>query len=651
MSSGQRRAEPPRGERGGSTESQLQVLLLDYEMAREDERVNFNTQATMLSVAVALLAGIAALVSSTCQFQGIDPHLARTEDCTPVPPFVLAATPLVPLALFAFITMAGATATIRSYYTRALERELQANAPTFPEYGLPASSLVTLTSQLTSFRRGRIAYRLLATLVLGCQVVLFGGFATYVVYLLDGGYAVAAGCFYGGCTAFIAREALSTSVGGRSLFQGLVARHMASRDPYSLPPLPDPIRTDRSMSGYLLLPRPQDLVKWLFVPATYGLGLLATGRPSGEGALRALVVFLVLEYLIYQARYQWNDIRGFYSDQSHEAAEDRRRLPGPVELAPQRFSVSFTVAGLRLVAALGVVLLLPGLHLGGTVLTLVLAVFGVAVLYEILRELESWSFALQDTARRRLVVRLLWLVVGTGYAIRGLTGLSLAVDLADHRPLTATTALTLAAFGVSFVAVTWSLEATVFAEVGADGKVRWPEEDLPGRQHVLDLHTWLPPRASSDDVVEKGLDHWRPLTERIRLSAPHAVATVVAGAAAGATGVLLFSPAAWWTAAVAALAGAVLAAATISSSAQKRLPAVAATAAVGGLVAEFAPGGPGWEAALPWSGVLLVYVVFTAQSWYALKNPFAPITPALGAIGDRVGRLVLGSSAWERLRS
>ncbi|MCW2528841.1 MAG: putative rane protein, partial [Pseudonocardiales bacterium] len=73
----------------------------------------------------------------------------------------------------------------------------------------------------------------------------------------------------------------------------------------------------RSMFSYLALPRPGDLGKAIILPVGFGVGSLITSAPTRHELLSLLVVWFAVEYLAYQARYQWNDIRGFWADQLH----------------------------------------------------------------------------------------------------------------------------------------------------------------------------------------------------------------------------------------------------------------------------------------------------------------------------------------------
>src|SRR3954454_16265438 len=100
----------------------------------------------------------------------------------------------------------------------------------------------------------------------------------------------------------------------------------------------------RSMASYLALPRPGDLGKAIIEPLGFAVAVALTSMPSGRQLLGGVVVWFALDYLAYQARYQWNDIRGFRSVQLHPDRDARGRLPGPIERGRARISLSTTVA-------------------------------------------------------------------------------------------------------------------------------------------------------------------------------------------------------------------------------------------------------------------------------------------------------------------
>ena len=82
------------------------------------------------------------------------------------------------------------------------------------------------------------------------------------------------------------------------------------------------------------------------------LAATSTGRFGGWA--RFGVLWLVLEFLIYPARYQWNDIAGVDSDQPHAEAGARSRLPVGTTPESRRRSIrlSWLTAAARVLAAL-----------------------------------------------------------------------------------------------------------------------------------------------------------------------------------------------------------------------------------------------------------------------------------------------------------
>ena len=157
--------------------------------------------------------------------------------------------------------------------------------------------------------------------------------------------------------------------------------------------------SERALAGYLLLPRPGDLIKaWIF-PAAFILGVLAVGGAGGREILRTALIWVALELLIYQARYQWNDIRGFEADQRHPDRVARGRLPGPISRGRQHVRASALVAVGRLGLAALLVLAAPTLGLGWPLLWLTLAVFAIAALYEFFRSRATGRSEASGSAR------------------------------------------------------------------------------------------------------------------------------------------------------------------------------------------------------------------------------------------------------------
>ncbi|GIF14979.1 hypothetical protein [Actinoplanes teichomyceticus] len=398
----------------------------------------------------------------------------------------------------------------------------------------------------------------------------------------------------------------------------------------------------RSLLSYLVMPRPGDAVKALLMPLAFGLGVLAEGGASRDTVLRALIGLVVLELLVYPARYQWNDIRGFAADQRHPGRARRGRLPGPPQLARERVTASTVVATARLGVAVGVALL-PGLRLGGTVLAMIAGVFGVAVAYEALRSAATGRGS-GGTPRVTPVLVSLWLTVGAGYVVRGMTGLAMAVDLGDRPGLALAAAVTLWAYGIAFVTSRWAVESLAFARLDG-GRVSWTADGSLAREHMLALTRWLPATVTPGRSPAR----WAALRGRTPATAPWNLALVLAGAGAAVTGLLLTTPVHEPGAPVlGALAGGVATLVVILLPGRRTVAVPLGAAAV--LAATLAgPARAPVAACLPWTAVLLAYLHFSAQSLDSLSHPRRAIREPLMRALAPAARIAVGHDTWRLL--
>jgi hypothetical protein len=399
----------------------------------------------------------------------------------------------------------------------------------------------------------------------------------------------------------------------------------------------------RTLLGYLVMPRPKDLFKALLMPLTFGIAVLAAGGTTAGTVVRAVVVLAALELLVYPARYQWNDIRGFAADQRHPDEADRGRLPGPVDRARQHVAASTAVAVARIALTAALPLLLPGLELGGILLWVVLGVFGVAAAYEALRAAGTGRTGAVPPPVRPAIV-LLWITVGAGYVVRGLTGLALVVSLPGDPALGVAAAVTLWAYGVAFVTARWAIEATAFARL-RHGRVVWMADAGHAREHLLALVRWLPSQAGP---AESSVG-WAALRGRTPVRAPWNLATVAAGAGAAVTGRLLTGPATAAEMLITAAAGG-SAALVVVLAPRGRWAAVAACGAVlaGVLAMRHAPAAV--VAVLPWCAVLAAYARFSGQTLRTMGELGKRLRGGLARSLLPAGRILVGRDTWDVLR-
>lgn len=397
----------------------------------------------------------------------------------------------------------------------------------------------------------------------------------------------------------------------------------------------------RSLLSYLLIPRPHDLIKGLMIAVPYVVGVLGVGEFGVESACRVFIVILAVELLIYAARYQWNDIRGFRSDQQHPDCVVRGRLPGPLSRERSRKTTSLAVAAARLVVVVLLAVLVPGLNLGGTLAWSVVGVFGAAFLYESLRRVVTGRTD-DDTRSLRPAVVALWLVVGAGYAVRGLIGLGLAIDLAAHPGLAAVATVTFWAYGIAFVTSRWAVEATAFAQ-SQSGTIVWSARGCQAREHQTGLARWLPDHLTSfrpEDDASTAIRTWAPLSGRTSLLAPWNIAMIVAGSGAATTGYAVAEGTISSLTASFAVLGAVLTFATVTVPPQQRLISVAAGATVVGICAVVLHISSPVVVALPWLLLMGAYLFFSTRTLAKLERG-GPIRLAV----DQVIRLCQCQSA------
>lgn len=216
--------------------------------------------------------------------------------------------------------------------------------------------------------------------------------------------------------------------------------------------------------GYLLYPRPQDAMKGLFLVAGAFLGMAASGcfRDFLDGPLsyvgRIMLVWVVLDLLCYQARYQWNDILGAEEDENNPMADERQRLKRM--FGSYKLSKTASAAMLLYKLVLAVVLsITAGGEMAAPLLVGMAATIVLAIAYELARA-------------RGTSPRAIYLLVSLGYPLRVVAGFLCFVPLTwgivpslpcEYLVAGALVLVGTALFGNSFVGITWALEGASHA--------------------------------------------------------------------------------------------------------------------------------------------------------------------------------------------
>lgn len=489
------------GQSDRRNKQQFDLLLADYQACREDERGLSSVIVAAFSIAVTLIGVMAAAVTQTCEF-------SDAQSCTRVPDYILAASPLIPVALLAYITMLGINATLRTYYLRGLEEKIQeyASEPLLGE--LLPFSYTGMTVQAVSLRRGRISFRILANLLFIAIILIFGGYTSYVGFHVGWADQITMAVVYGCAAGALVWAVAQGTVRGRVLFMETAENFLTNPEGRRLPQptrkQPEDDKAERSLASYLIFPRPEDWIKWVITPGVFAVAAWSTGSFSRWPTFLAL--WLILEYLIYNARYQWNDMRGAIED----AAEGNRRLPvGPGKKHLKRnVAASLHTGVLRLVAAIILAIILK---LTAPILLLIVLVFTIAIAYEALRSPKPVPISQEPEILQRLPARVvaIWCVVGLGYGIRSGVGFLVGGIPAASWKFAAGVALFIA-FGIMFVAMTWVLAATDYCLINRGDTWRWkPDADV--KPHIALFLRYVPKikqdLAASSVELKQGLSH------------------------------------------------------------------------------------------------------------------------------------------------
>ena len=461
--------EPP-----SDVPSELELLVRDYEQAAEEGRAFRSQIATILGIGFTIAAGAGAYLDNTCRPQGstlldsikwitIEFGNENPSSCRQVSDYLLAAVPTLPVLLLSIAVVQGTVATVRSYYLRTLEVRIRSHLPNIDDRNPVPYGTENLGQTFLSQARSPIAYRFLnvvqwapaAALAIGLGIMSIGlmpvGWVSRtaaVTYLL-----MATGLIYGVTTMSQRGSRIWHSACGR-----FAAQMKRAKSDF-------PSETEKINIRYIALPRPSDVIAKAPIHA-FAFTISSAVVGGTIDGWRIFWFTIVLELVVYQARYVVNDLRDRNLDHKDSYAGRRMRL------GPDRsdFNTALLAIAVRAVALIVAWFSLDE-ELRPTLATSTTIVVAAAVVYEYGRTLGKRT----KEADRKRAVRIVIATVGIGYGLRVGAGFHLG-GLDTLR--VGSGAIFGYLFGLMFVVMSWALEG---ATKSTD------ELDKIGKPHVRRL--------------------------------------------------------------------------------------------------------------------------------------------------------------------
>lgn len=161
--------------------------------------------------------------------------------------------------------------------------------------------------------------------------------------------------------------------------------------------------------GYFIYPKKKDFQKPFLLALGFitGIFLNQDVRPLGVAIRQFTIVFITIDFFLYQARYQWNDIRGLREDRNAGKSD---RLPKIAGDKNDRSSVKLSMIVMMVkIISLFIVIFCFGGEMTVPLLTCSIVIILVAILYEV--------------ARTKKKNKCIFFMVSLGYPLRFLAGL------------------------------------------------------------------------------------------------------------------------------------------------------------------------------------------------------------------------------------
>jgi hypothetical protein len=479
----------------------LDVLLVDYQAGRDDDRTNWSGVTTIFSIAIASIALCGTIIVKLC-----DETLAG---CRVEQPWFIVASLMVPAGLLAHLQALGAMATLRSFYLRALEREIALRLGPSSEIGslnrrMQSPAQMELLQTYYSTSQGLSGYTLLSGIMLISAALGFGTLAILGASVVPVAWRLVIVGIFVPVTIGILGQFVHASRGGRDSFKTAVGAYQTRRiEPLWPRPKKGPDEPG-SLFNYLLLPRPNDLAKALFLPVGYVLAIWLADENTRAEFWKLALALVAFELLNYQARYQRNDLVGITQDAAHPEKTLRGRLPLPPGSERRNIRASIVALVLRTYwfVALAWFLEPPQrvwLLAGGA------TVWALASVYDTVR-------SRTQTMHPRMTALLIIVLVGIGYAVRVTTGMGLVTD-SIPAPVLAAVAFLTWSYGVQSVVLAWTIEANAHVRAHGDNSAALADRAVGEKHHLRLCLDSLYQRVELVDRDETQRDGYRYLSD------------------------------------------------------------------------------------------------------------------------------------------
>lgn len=257
----------------------------------------------------------------------------------------------------------------------------------------------------------------------------------------------------------------------------------------------------RRRAGYLLYPKRSDLQKPVLIIAGFISYYFVSGHfiegDIIDKILRLIFAVFIFDFLIYQARFQINDIRGMEEDMEMGKTDRLFSCGDDEEKQKHAIKISIEVVILRIIAAF-VFLFLTGTTQKKPLFISIVALLFVTILYEIVRE--------------KGMTKMIFLIVGFGYPMRFIVGV-IAANPKDipfiFSPFMVCVILALAMYGSFASILAWTAEVTKRMDQVQKNEGHWPQSYK--KKHFMDIQNILLSKGMTGNPLEakgKITDPW-----------------------------------------------------------------------------------------------------------------------------------------------